>query len=47
MTDREGCILGYLHVKDALVATPRDAAFPVSALRPIARVGRRHRWTTC
>ncbi|MFD3416532.1 hemolysin family protein [Streptomyces decoyicus] len=31
-------ILGYLHVKDALDATPRTVPFPVSALRPIARV---------
>ncbi|MET9668795.1 hemolysin family protein [Streptomyces sp. NPDC006475] len=31
-------ILGYLHVKDALDATPRDEPFPVTALRPIARV---------
>jgi CBS domain containing-hemolysin-like protein len=31
-------ILGYLHVKDALDATPRDVPFPVSAMRPIARV---------
>ncbi|WP_407548347.1 hemolysin family protein [Streptomyces sp. Pv4-95] len=31
-------ILGYLHVKDALDAAPRDVPFPVSALRPIARV---------
>ncbi|WP_406859515.1 hemolysin family protein [Streptomyces sp. HUAS MG47] len=31
-------ILGYLHVKDALDVTPRDLPFPVSALRPIARV---------
>ncbi len=31
-------ILGYLHVKDALDATPRDVPFPVTALRPIARV---------
>ncbi|MBT2425772.1 HlyC/CorC family transporter [Streptomyces sp. ISL-112] len=36
--DSEGRILGYLHVKDALDATPRDAPFPVAALRPIARV---------
>ncbi|MFD8062479.1 hemolysin family protein [Streptomyces cyaneofuscatus] len=36
--DGEGRILGYLHVKDALDATPRDAPFPVTALRPIARV---------
>ncbi|SDM43281.1 hemolysin family protein [Streptomyces wuyuanensis] len=31
-------ILGYLHVKDALDQTPRNSPFPVSALRPIARV---------
>jgi CBS domain containing-hemolysin-like protein len=31
-------ILGYLHVKDALDAAPRDLPFPVSAMRPIARV---------
>lgn len=31
-------ILGYLHVKDALDATPRDLPFPVTAMRPIARV---------
>ncbi|GAA2643200.1 hemolysin family protein [Streptomyces lunalinharesii] len=31
-------ILGYLHVKDALDTAPRTAPFPVSALRPIARV---------
>ncbi|MGN9794607.1 hemolysin family protein [Streptomyces sp. OZ13] len=31
-------ILGYLHVKDALDAAPRNRAFPVSAMRPIARV---------
>ncbi|MEU5400930.1 hemolysin family protein [Streptomyces sp. NPDC005963] len=31
-------ILGYLHVKDALDATPREVAFPVTAMRPIARV---------
>ncbi|MEV6398159.1 hemolysin family protein [Streptomyces sp. NPDC051907] len=31
-------ILGYLHVKDALDATPREVPFPVTALRPIARV---------
>ncbi|MGW2088492.1 hemolysin family protein [Streptomyces sp. NPDC001880] len=31
-------ILGYLHVKDALDATPRDVSFPVTAMRPIARV---------
>lgn len=36
--DSEGRILGYLHVKDALDAAPRDAPFPVTALRPIARV---------
>lgn len=31
-------ILGYLHVKDALDATPRDLPFTVRDLRPIARV---------
>ncbi|MEU2184811.1 hemolysin family protein [Streptomyces thermolilacinus] len=31
-------ILGYLHVKDALDFIPRDEPFPVSAMRPIARV---------
>lgn len=31
-------ILGYLHVKDALDAARRNVPFPVSALRPIARV---------
>ncbi|MFD5426167.1 hemolysin family protein [Streptomyces sp. NPDC127084] len=31
-------ILGYLHVKDALDEAPRDMPFPVTALRPIARV---------
>ncbi|MFE7130191.1 hemolysin family protein [Streptomyces sp. NPDC057638] len=36
--DPNRSILGYLHVKDALDASPRDEAFPVSALRPIARV---------
>ncbi|MEI7031612.1 hemolysin family protein [Streptomyces pratensis] len=36
--DSEQRILGYLHVKDALDAAPRDVPFPVSALRPIARV---------
>lgn len=36
--DSEQRILGYLHVKDALDVTPRDMAFPVTAMRPIARV---------
>ncbi|MFI8007354.1 hemolysin family protein [Streptomyces sp. NPDC086010] len=36
--DTEQRIIGYLHVKDALDAAPRDVPFPVSALRPIARV---------
>jgi CBS domain containing-hemolysin-like protein len=31
-------ILGYLHVKDALDATPRDLPFAVSAMRAVARV---------
>ncbi|WP_405896666.1 hemolysin family protein [Streptomyces sp. NBC_00727] len=36
--DAEQRILGYLHVKDALDVTPRDMPFPVSSMRPIARV---------
>ncbi|MER6916991.1 hemolysin family protein [Streptomyces sp. NPDC000594] len=36
--DAERGIVGYLHVKDALDATPRVEPFPVAALRPIARV---------
>ncbi|MPY55851.1 hemolysin family protein [Streptomyces spongiae] len=31
-------IVGYLHVKDALDAAPRDVPFPVKDMRPIARV---------
>jgi len=31
-------ILGYLHVKDALDAMPRDEPFPVTGMRAIARV---------
>lgn len=31
-------IVGYLHVKDALDASPRDTAFRLSDMRPIARV---------
>lgn len=31
-------IVGYLHVKDALDAAPRDVPFPVRDMRPIARV---------
>ncbi|MGW8398537.1 CBS domain-containing protein, partial [Streptomyces lydicus] len=38
VVDETRRILGYLHVKDALDATPRHEPFPVSALRPIARV---------
>lgn len=38
VTDSEQRIIGYLHVKDALDAMPRDVPFPVTALRPIARV---------
>ncbi|HWM36281.1 MAG TPA: CBS domain-containing protein, partial [Streptomyces sp.] len=36
--DGKGRALGYLHVKDALDAIPRDAAFPATAMRPIAQV---------
>lgn len=38
VVDETRRILGYLHVKDALDATPRQLPFPVSALRPIARI---------
>jgi CBS domain containing-hemolysin-like protein len=38
VADADGRVLGYLHVKDALNATPRDRPFPLSALRPITRV---------
>ncbi|MEU9012473.1 hemolysin family protein [Streptomyces sp. NPDC048479] len=38
VVDSNNRILGYLHVKDALDATPRDQPFPVTAMRPIARV---------
>ncbi|MFE3096896.1 hemolysin family protein [Streptomyces sp. NPDC059248] len=38
VVDSGRTILGYLHVKDALDAMPRDVAFPVTAMRPIARV---------
>ncbi|MEU5041199.1 hemolysin family protein [Streptomyces griseorubiginosus] len=31
-------IVGYLHVKDALDASPRDLPFPVRDMRPIARI---------
>jgi CBS domain containing-hemolysin-like protein len=31
-------IVGYLHIKDALDASPRDAPFPVRDMRPIARI---------
>jgi CBS domain containing-hemolysin-like protein len=39
VADADGRVLGYLHVKDALDADPRDTAFPPSALRRITRVG--------
>src|SRR6185437_9996530 len=39
VADDDGRVLGYLHVKDALDAEPRDAPFPRSALRHITRVG--------
>jgi CBS domain containing-hemolysin-like protein len=38
VVDAGGRALGYLHVKDALDAAPRDEPFGVSAMRPIARV---------
>jgi CBS domain containing-hemolysin-like protein len=38
VTDDAGRMLGYLHVKDALDAHPRDVAFHPGQLRPVARV---------
>ncbi|MEU1374613.1 hemolysin family protein [Streptomyces triculaminicus] len=38
VVDDAGRILGYLHVKDALDARPRDMPFPLRRMRPIARV---------
>lgn len=38
VVDRNGRALGYLHVKDALDATPREEPFPLTAMRPIALV---------
>jgi CBS domain containing-hemolysin-like protein len=38
VVDGDGRALGYLHVKDALDASPRDQPFPRSALRPVTRV---------
>ncbi|MGW7352485.1 hemolysin family protein [Streptomyces sp. NPDC054784] len=35
---RNGRAMGYLHVKDALDAAPRDEPFPMTAMRPIAVV---------
>ncbi|MEV6651665.1 hemolysin family protein [Streptomyces sp. NPDC051219] len=40
VVDDDRRILGYLHVKDALEAGPREEPFPIAALRPIAQVGR-------
>ena len=39
VADEDGRVLGYLHVKDALDAEPRDAPLPRSMLRRITRVG--------
>ncbi|MFH8371270.1 hemolysin family protein [Streptomyces sp. NPDC018031] len=36
--DEDGRIRGYLHVKDALDARPRDVSFRTRQMRPIARV---------
>ncbi|MCQ4079895.1 hemolysin family protein [Streptomyces sp. RB6PN25] len=38
VADASGRVLGYLHVKDALDAVPRQEPFAASALRPITRV---------
>lgn len=39
VADGTGRVLGYLHVKDALDAEPRDAPFPRAQLRRITRLG--------
>jgi CBS domain containing-hemolysin-like protein len=39
VTDDDGRVQGYLHVKDALDAEPQDAPLPRSSLRRITRVG--------
>ncbi|GAA2137545.1 hemolysin family protein [Streptomyces synnematoformans] len=38
VTDGGGALLGYLHIKDTLGVTERDAPFPRSALHPVTRV---------
>lgn len=38
VVDDERRIIGYLHVKDALDASPRDVPFRVREMRPIARI---------
>lgn len=38
VVDPAGRALGYVHVKDALDATPREEPFPLAAMRPIALV---------
>ncbi|QOV39892.1 HlyC/CorC family transporter [Streptomyces ferrugineus] len=38
VVDEERHIVGYLHVKDALDASPREVPFEVGDMRPIARV---------
>ncbi|MFJ8199666.1 hemolysin family protein [Streptomyces sp. NPDC096152] len=38
VVDGDDRIVGYLHVKDALDASPRDEAFRLQDMRPIARV---------
>lgn len=38
VTDPDGALLGYLHIKDTLGVTHRDRPFPPSALHPVTRV---------
>jgi len=38
VTDRGGALLGYLHIKDTLGVTDREAPFPRTALHPMTRV---------
>jgi CBS domain containing-hemolysin-like protein len=39
VTEPGGIVWGFLHVKDSLAATARDAPFPTSALHPVVRLG--------
>lgn len=46
VVDDERRIIGYLHVKDALDASPRTEPFKVEDMRSIANVKENTPWTT-